>query len=130
LGATFAVLLVFALGGCTRPRGASADSFEASGTASEGVKVTFIELGSVNCIPCRMMQPLMRKVEATFPRDVKVVFYDVWTEEGRPYATKYKISVIPTQVFLDAKGREFFRHDGFFPEDELMRLLRERGAER
>lgn len=72
----------------------------------------------------------MRKVEATFPRDVKVVFYDVWTEEGRPYATKYKISVIPTQVFLDAKGTEFYRHEGFFPEDELMRLLRGRGAER
>lgn len=130
LAATFAVLLALAPGGCARSRGASSDSPGSSGSTSEGVKVTFIELGSVNCIPCRMMQPLMRKVEETFPRDVKVVFYDVWTEKGRPYAEQYQINVIPTQVFLDAKGKEFFRHEGFFPEDDLMRLLRGRGAER
>ena len=30
-----------------------------------GFKVTFVELGSVNCIPCRMMKPVMEKVEKT-----------------------------------------------------------------
>ncbi|UCF86051.1 MAG: hypothetical protein JSV50_10580, partial [Desulfobacteraceae bacterium] len=26
-------------------------------------KVTFIELGSVNCIPCKKMQPIMKQIE-------------------------------------------------------------------
>ena len=41
--------------------------------------VTFIELGSVNCIPCKMMQPVMKNVEKKYGSQVKVIFYDVWT---------------------------------------------------
>jgi len=26
---------------------------------------------------------------------------------------------IPTQVFLDENGKEFFRHEGFFPEEKI-----------
>ena len=91
--------------------------------------VTFIELGSVNCIPCKQMQPIMKKIEEKYPQQVKVVFHDVWTQEGRPYARQYGIQVIPTQVFLDAKGREFFRHEGFFPLTEIEKLLKSKGVQ-
>jgi thioredoxin 1 len=91
-------------------------------------KVTFIELGSVNCIPCKKMQPVMKAIEQTYRENVKVVFYDVWTPEQKPFAQKYGIRLIPTQVFLDSNGKEFFRHEGFFPEEEIVRILRERGV--
>lgn len=29
-------------------------------------KVKFIELGSVNCIPCKMMQPVMKAIEERY----------------------------------------------------------------
>lgn len=45
-------------------------------------KVTFIELGSVRCIPCQKMQPVMKSIETKYGNEVKVVFYDVWTPEG------------------------------------------------
>ncbi|MCX6168161.1 MAG: thioredoxin family protein [Ignavibacteriales bacterium] len=90
-------------------------------------KVTFIELGSVNCIPCKQMQPVMKAIEAKFGERVKVIFYDVWTEEQKPMAEKYGIKLIPTQVFLDEKGKEFFRHEGFYPEKEIDKLLQGKG---
>jgi thioredoxin 1 len=37
-------------------------------------KVTFIELGSVNCIPCKAMQPVMRDLEKKFGNQILVVF--------------------------------------------------------
>jgi thioredoxin 1 len=89
--------------------------------------ITFIELGSVNCIPCKLMQPVMRSIETKYGTQVQVVFHDVWTDEGRPYSGMYKIRVIPTQVFLDASGREFHRHEGFYPEPEIDSLLARRG---
>jgi len=85
--------------------------------------VTFIELGSVNCIPCRAMQPVMDSIRKKYPDQVSVLFYDVWTKEGQPYGTKFKIRVIPTQVFLDKDGKEYYRHEGFFPEEELIKIL-------
>ena len=90
-------------------------------------KVTFIELGSVNCIPCKMMQPVMKSIEGKYGGNVKVIFYDVWTQEQRPYAEKYGIKLIPTQVFLDENGKEFFRHEGFYPEEEINKLLQLKG---
>src|SRR3989304_4141037 len=89
--------------------------------------VSFVELGSVNCIPCRMMQPVMRSIEGKYGSQVKVVFHDVWTEAGQPAASQYKIRLIPTQVFLDKDGKEFFRHEGFFPEAEIDKLLQKQG---
>jgi thioredoxin 1 len=91
-------------------------------------KVTFVELGSVRCIPCQQMQPVMKSIEQKYGKDVKVVFHDVWTEAGAPYAKQYGIEAIPTQVFLDENGKEFFRHVGFFPEEELVKVLQQKGV--
>jgi len=90
-------------------------------------KITFIELGSVRCIPCRQMQPVMKSVDEKYGDQVKVIFYDVWTDEGNKYAEQYKIDLIPTQVFLDKDGKEIFRHVGFYPEKEIDKFLQEQG---
>ncbi|HSQ74731.1 MAG TPA: thioredoxin family protein [Bacteroidota bacterium] len=89
--------------------------------------VTFVELGSVKCIPCQQMQPIMASVEKKYGNQLSVVFHDVWKSDQRQYAEKYEIRVIPTQVFLDKDGKEFFRHEGFFPESEIDKLLQKRG---
>ncbi len=91
-------------------------------------KVTFIELGSVNCIPCKMMQPVMKNIEKKYGGQVKVIFYDVWTQEQRPYAEKYGIKLIPTQIFIDKNGKEFHRHEGFYPEAEIDKIIQSKGV--
>jgi len=89
--------------------------------------VTFIELGSVKCIPCRQMQPVMASIEKKYGDQITIVFHDVWKPDQRQYAEKYGIRVIPTQVFLDKDGREFHRHEGFYPEAEIDKLLQKLG---
>jgi thioredoxin 1 len=90
-------------------------------------KVTFVELGSVNCIPCKQMQPVMKSVEEKYGDQVKVIFYDVWKSDQKKYAQQYGIKLIPTQVFLDENGKEFHRHEGFYPEAEIDKLLKGKG---
>jgi thioredoxin 1 len=89
--------------------------------------ITFIELGSVNCIPCKAMQKVMKAIEEKYGDQIKIIFYDVWTQEQAPYAQKYNIRLIPTQVFLDAKGNELMRHEGFFPEKDIDVFLQSKG---
>jgi thioredoxin 1 len=90
-------------------------------------RVTFVELGSLWCTPCKLMQPVMRSLENRYGEQLKVTFYNVSTPKERGYATQYGIRLIPTQVFLDDNGREFFRHEGFFSESEIDKLLKQRG---
>jgi thioredoxin 1 len=90
--------------------------------------VTFVELGSVNCIPCKAMQPIMKAVEEEYKGQVRIVFHDVWTGKGKKDAEKYNIRVIPTQVFLDKDGKEFYRHEGFFPKEGVVEVIKMQGV--
>ncbi|MEJ5284211.1 MAG: thioredoxin family protein [Brevinematia bacterium] len=108
---------------CTKKEKQVSQEKNSSSVSSANYLVTFIELGSVRCIPCKMMQPIMAEIEKEYAGRVKVVFYDVWTEAHAPYAEFYKIRVIPTQIFLDKNGREYYRHEGYFPKDELVKVL-------
>lgn len=92
---------------------------------SAKAKVTFIELGSVSCIPCKEMQEVMKKVETKYGDQIDVVFHDVIKDEA--IGEKYGVQMIPTQVFLDENGKEFFRHVGFYPEADIDALLNGRG---
>lgn len=88
-------------------------------------QIEFIELGSVNCIPCKKMQPIMKSIENKYKGLVKVTFYDVWKEHSRQ--KEFGIDLIPTQVFRDAQGKELLRHQGFFPEEQIDAFLKSQG---
>jgi len=87
-------------------------------------KVTFIELGADRCIPCKAMQPVMREIAQEYKGTIQVVFYDVW--KTPKYAKDYGIQMIPTQVFIDKNGEEIFRHVGFFPKEDIIKMLKEK----
>jgi thioredoxin 1 len=127
-------LLLFGFLGCNKNEsqskaGSTNQQVKATQTDSTGKKenpkVTFVELGSNSCIPCKMMQPVMEAVEEEFGEQLKVVFHDVW-KDNTP-AQKYGVKLIPTQVFLDSNGVEFFRHEGFLPKETIEKLLVENG---
>ncbi len=88
-------------------------------------KVTFIELGADRCIPCKAMQPIMKEIAKEYAGKIQVVFYDVW-KDPTP-ARKYRIQLIPTQVFIDQSGKEVFRHVGFFAKEEMLSMFKEKG---
>ena len=117
----------FALAGCGSAGGSSAPHLSAVDSTG-AARVTFVELGSNSCLPCKEMRPVMAGIEKTFGDQVKVIFYDV-SADAVP-AQEYGIQYIPTQVFLDDKGVEFHRHTGFYPQEKIEALLVEQGLEK
>ncbi len=90
-----------------------------------GEKVTFLELGSVGCKPCEAMVPVMEAVRERFPGRVEVIFHDVRRDPAK--AGEYRVRLIPTQVFLRPDGSEFFRHEGYLPETDVVAVLERMG---
>ncbi|MBU0995983.1 MAG: thioredoxin family protein [Proteobacteria bacterium] len=88
--------------------------------------VTMIDLGAQKCIPCKMMAPIMEKMEKVYQGKASIVFIDVW--ENREQATRFGIQAIPTQIFFDKDGKEVFRHTGFFSETEITAQLKKLGV--
>ena len=84
-----------------------------------------IELGSDQCRPCKMMAPILEELINEYKGKLKIEFYDVWKNRG--YGHKYNIRVIPVQIFFDADGKELFRHEGFFPKENILAKWKELG---
>ncbi|MBF0573455.1 MAG: thioredoxin family protein [Desulfamplus sp.] len=74
--------------------------------------VTMVDLGAKKCIPCKMMAPILEKLEKAYSGKAAILFIDVW--EHKEEAQKFGIRAIPTQIFFDADGKEITRHTGFF----------------
>lgn len=89
--------------------------------------VTMIDLGAKSCIPCKMMAPVMKKVEERFKGKAAIVFIDVW--KHRDQVKRFGVQAIPTQVFFDKEGKEVYRHVGFMGESDIAAKLKEMGVE-
>lgn len=86
-----------------------------------------VDLGATKCIPCKMMAPILEELKKDYAGTFDVVFIDVW--ENPAEGQKYGIQSIPTQIFYDAAGKELFRHEGFFPKEDILMKWKELGVE-
>ena len=86
-----------------------------------------IDLGSTECIPCKLMWPALEAMRTEFAGKLVVEFVDVGKRDNLPLARQYGIKLIPTQVFLDAEGKELWRHEGFISRYGILDKFRELG---
>lgn len=82
-----------------------------------------VDLGSTTCIPCKKMAPILEELKTELAGKVGVEFIDINADAAA--ADRYKINIIPTQLFLDRDGKEVFRHEGFYPKADILAKLRE-----
>jgi len=88
--------------------------------------VTMIDLGATECVPCKMMAPIMEKMVKKYQDKAAIVFIDVW--KNRDQVSRFGIRAIPTQIFYDATGREVSRHVGFMSEAAIVEQLTKMGV--
>ena len=88
-------------------------------------KIVMLELGSVGCISCEQMKPVMQKLRDTYQGKLDVIFVDV--RQDHKTGRQFGVHVIPTQVFLDKTGKEFHRHIGFYSYEEIAPILKNNG---
>jgi thioredoxin 1 len=84
-----------------------------------------VDLGAKTCIPCKKMAPILEELKKEYAGIFEVEFIDVSDKANAESVTKYKIELIPTQVFLDAAGKELWRHQGFFSKEEILAKWKE-----
>lgn len=114
------IILSFILISC--PRKAGPDPVK---TALANGLPTLVEFGAGNCVACVKMKPIIHELQTELGEKANVLLIDV--NELRHLTPKYRIMLIPTQVFFDTKGTEIHRHVGFFPKDSIIVFLDKAG---
>lgn len=88
-------------------------------------KPTVIDLGARTCIPCKKMAPILESLSKEYQGKASVLFIDV--HENKAAAEKFRIQMIPTQIFFNAQGKEVKRHIGFLDRTEIVNYLKSAG---
>lgn len=86
-----------------------------------------LDLGAKKCIPCKKMAPILEELSDEYAGIFDVEFIDVWLPENEKRAEEYNISLIPTQIFFDASGKELWRHEGFLAKEDILAKWKELG---
>nr|HPO10455.1 thioredoxin family protein [bacterium] len=84
-----------------------------------------VDLGSKQCIPCKLMAPILERLRDEYQGTLVVEFIDV--RESPDAGEQYGIRMIPTQIFFDAAGNELCRNEGFMSEEDILAKWREFG---
>jgi thioredoxin 1 len=89
--------------------------------------VTMIALGKKTCTQCKLMAPILEKLEKKYEGKAMIVFINLLKDPEQQYV--YRLKALPTQVFFDSEGKEVFRHIGFMSEKDIVAQLEKMGVE-
>jgi thioredoxin 1 len=122
----FAVLLLSSLFFSESSEILSADPDKPPAVPVKGM-VTMVDFGANSCIPCKMMAPILEKLEKEYKGKAAIVVIDVWKDPSQ--SKKFGVEAIPTQIFYDKKGKEVYRHVGFMSESAIVGQLKSMGIQ-
>jgi thioredoxin 1 len=94
----------------------------AQGAPPAAGKPALYEFGAGFCASCKEMAKIMAELTASHSDQVE--FRLVYVDKEKPLFEKYKIMLIPTQVFLDASGKEVDRHIGALTKEAVLKKLK------
>ncbi len=87
-----------------------------------------VDVGKTWCIPCKKMVAVLQEAELRYKGKAAIEFVDLEKDPGA--ADRYKIQMIPTQIFYTAEGKEFERHVGFLPVEDVEKIFTKMGVQR
>jgi len=88
-------------------------------------KPALVDFGANNCMPCRLLRPILKDIGKEYAGRAHVLVIDIYAE--KELAREYRIQVVPTLVFFDAQGKEVYRHLGAMDKEAIVAKLKEIG---
>ena len=127
LGKAAVVLLagmLLILSGCRdHPNAGSVDPVR---EALHAGRPALINFGDATCYPCKKMKPVLAQAKKDYSGRATILNLDI--RKHRDLPRQYRLQLVPTQVFFDARGREAGRHVGFMSRKEIDRNLKALGV--
>jgi thioredoxin 1 len=82
-----------------------------------------LQFSRPDCPICQASERVILAVKDKYPGQFVVRKFYIGKDEQ--VFLRYKVALVPTQVFLDAAGKEVYQHVGVFKPKELIDKLRE-----
>ncbi len=113
---------------CAPQSGAGDESQETTTSQNAKPLPRMVDLGKTWCIPCKKMVPVLEEAKKIYKDRATIEFIDL---DAHPEAAQtYKVMMMPTQVFYTSEGKEFERHMGFIPVEDIEKVFDKMGVKK
>jgi len=86
---------------------------------------TIIAFGMSHCYSCLAMSKMFAEILKEHPE------YQIYSVDGQKerliLRDKYKLKLMPVQIFFDAEGKELLRHEGAYQKPVLEIIMKKHG---
>jgi len=106
----------------------AAESFQIKGIENPKNLPLLLDFGRGLCIPCKMMKPILEEVARDYEGKLLVRILEI--DQHRDLVKQFRIHLIPTQIFIDSKGKVFHRHEGFMDKASVVVVLNQMGVKK
>lgn len=89
-------------------------------------KPTLIDFGLRTCNVCKKMAPYLESVASEYRGRANILFIDVRVDQD--VAQKFRVQMLPAQIFIDAQGKEVQRHTGYLDKEGIVNGLKSAGV--
>jgi thioredoxin 1 len=87
---------------------------------------TVVNFGLRTCSVCKKMAPYLESVATEYRGRANILFVDVRADQA--VAQKFRVQMLPTQIFSDATGKEVQRHSGYLDKEGIIKGLKLAGG--
>ena len=94
-------------------------------TVPAGDLPRLVDLGAGYCPACKALKPVVEQLGRDFAGQLVIQTIDI--NEDPAAEAVFNVELIPTLVFLDAKGAELDRHVGYLSREQILGKWRDLG---
>ena len=90
-------------------------------------KPQIIKFTSLMCLDCKKLGTVMKEVYPKYSDKINLVEVQVQNNDDftKKQVEKYNVTLVPTLIFLDSKGRKVSRVEGFLEKEKLEKHMKE-----
>ena len=79
------------------------------------------------CLDCKKLGEVMKQVYPKYSSKITLTEIKVQddTEYTRQQVQKYNVTLVPTMIFINAKGKKVARFEGFLDKNQLEKQMKD-----
>lgn len=93
----------------------------------DGNKPQIIKFTSLMCLDCKKLDKVMKEIYPNYSGKITLIEVQVQNEDDytKRQIQKYNVTLVPTLVFIDSKGKRVTKTEGFVEKVQLEKYMKE-----
>lgn len=103
------------------------DASFAKKAANTSNQPRIIKFTSLMCLDCKKLGQVIKEVYPKYSNKIALVEVQVQNEDNytKQQVEKYNVTLVPTLIFLNSKGKIITKTEGFVEKDKLDKMMKD-----